>query len=357
MEMDAKIDGEGNITYNGTKIYTTNGAVADYFATYGVTDQLDPRRSMMLTLFKRGDEGLMSERLHIPGAHGVGVGKITYNNVKVPKDRMIAEPGEGYRRLFRGLTPERIAIIGSALAGVWGAIAHGVIYTNLRTQFKKPLFKFQGISHVLDDLYARVQAYTTFALKIAEIYDTKVGNVIRKGGKPDMMAEGQVAVAAASGKYILAKMAHEAAYEVVQLMGGRGAINEPGSNNGINRGENLSRLAEVLGGHRNIQLMIINMGLKATAMMPIQPIANKGKKKAEKKKIARYKAWVEKAEQLIAKDGEFMGDTREYLERCASKLKTAIENKDKIEIDAYGKAIPRAFSKASKAAHIARKKA
>ena len=52
MKTVAKIADNGDITYNGTKIYTTNGAVADYFATYGVTDISNTRQTMVLTLFK-----------------------------------------------------------------------------------------------------------------------------------------------------------------------------------------------------------------------------------------------------------------------------------------------------------------
>ena len=67
METIASIDYEkGTITYNGVKVFTTNGAVADYFTTYGVLDISNPRETMMLTLFKREDLGLSTERLRIP---------------------------------------------------------------------------------------------------------------------------------------------------------------------------------------------------------------------------------------------------------------------------------------------------
>ena len=89
MRTVGSINADGSITYNGTKIYTTNGAVADYFSTYGVTDITDPRGSMMLTLFARGDEGLSTERLQIPAAQGVGIAKVNYDHVMVPADRMI----------------------------------------------------------------------------------------------------------------------------------------------------------------------------------------------------------------------------------------------------------------------------
>ena len=113
--------------------------MADYFSTYGVTDISNPRRTMMLTLFERGDEGLSTERLNIPAAPGVGIAKVMYDNVTVPADRMVAPPGEGYKRLFRGLTPERIAIIGGDVAGLWNGLAHGIIFAQTRYQFGKKL--------------------------------------------------------------------------------------------------------------------------------------------------------------------------------------------------------------------------
>ncbi|MHA1475979.1 MAG: acyl-CoA dehydrogenase family protein, partial [Promethearchaeota archaeon] len=73
MKMKATMQDDGSVTYNGIKVYTTNGAVADYFSTYGVTDISNPRRTMMLTMFERGDLGLKAERLHIPAGRGVGI--------------------------------------------------------------------------------------------------------------------------------------------------------------------------------------------------------------------------------------------------------------------------------------------
>ncbi len=157
--------------------------------TYGVTDITDPRGSMMLTLFARGDEGLSTERLQIPAAQGVGIAKVNYDHVMVPADRMIAPPGEGYKRLFRGLTPERVSIIGGSLGMIWSALAHGVIYSQLRNQFGKPIFNYQGISHVLGDIYSKAAAYTAFGFQIAEFYDKKIGEKIHSGEKPDPLDE------------------------------------------------------------------------------------------------------------------------------------------------------------------------
>jgi alkylation response protein AidB-like acyl-CoA dehydrogenase len=356
MQLMAKIAENGDITYNGTKIYTTNGAVADYLTTYGVTDETDPRRTMMLTLFiPDQDTGIVRERLAIPAAPAVGIAKVQYNGVTVNKERMVAPPGEGYKRLFRGLTPERIAIIGSSIAGVWGALSHGAIFSQIRSQFGKPLFKYQGITHVLGDIYAKAAAYTAFAFQIADFYDKKIAAKIHHGETPDQVDEGSVAVMASQGKYLAAKFAHDAAYEIVQTMGGRGALDEAGSNNGISQGENVSRISEVVGGHRNVQLMIMEMGLRGTTAMSLSPFIDKAKKEARKYGEKMTEMVANKAIALLASDGDKLGDAKAPLENCLAKLKEAKESKNFIELEAYAKALPKLFADASKAAYIAKK--
>lgn len=357
MKMRASIADNGDITYNGTKIYTTNGPVADYFATYGVTDISNPRRTMMLTLFDRDDEGLDPKRLHIPDAQGVGVGKIGYNNVTVSKDRMIAAPGVGYRRLFRGLTPERMVIIGGALGGIWNAIAHASIFTQIRHQFHKPLFKHQGISDPLADIYSRAAAYTSFAFQAADYYDKNISAKLHKGEDPDKMAEGTAAILAAQGKYLTSKFAQEAAYECQQMMGGRGVLNEIGSNNVIQRGLTMSKLTEVLGGHRNIQLMIVEQGIKAGTAMAIGRNIKKAKKQHQSQQEEIVKLYMGRAEGILTNsDAQFISnETKLKLKMAMTKLTTAASEKNMIEMDAYGRALPRILGQAEKEIYKAKK--
>lgn len=346
---------DGSLVYNGTKIYTTNGAVADYLTIYGVTDISDPRRTMALSLFNRNDPGLSVERLHIPAAPGVGIAKVIMNNVLIPPERIVAPPGEGYKRLFRGLTPERNAIIGTAIAGIWGALAAGTLFAQVRTQFGKTLFSYQGISHLLADYYAKLAALTAFGFQVADFYDKKINAKIHRGETPDPVDEGTAAIMAAQGKYLGAKLSAEAAYEIVQTMGGRGAIDEPDSNNQMCRGENVSRISEVVGGHRNIQLMIIEAGLRGTTAMAVQPFVDKALKGLRKESEKITEITLQKAEDMLTKDADKMGEIKGELEKCVSKLKTAIESKNKIELEAYAKALPKLVGLAGKNIYQAKK--
>jgi hypothetical protein len=142
----------------------------------------------------------------------------------------------------------------------------------------------------------------------------------------------------------------------VQTMGGRGALCEDGSNNGISAGENLSRISEVVGGHRNVQLMIVEAGLKATTAMALSQFLDKAKKEAGKEDAKMAQLLLEKADRMLAsEDAAKMGDAKEPLENCVAKLKAAIEVKNKIEMEAYGKALGKAVAGAGKAIYKATK--
>ena len=102
-----KID--DGITYNGEKVYTTNGPKADYFCAYGVYNDQDPRGTMVQAMIKR-DFGVRTERLKINSVPRVHIAHTIFKDVKIPKDYILADDGMGYVRLFEGLVPERLGI-------------------------------------------------------------------------------------------------------------------------------------------------------------------------------------------------------------------------------------------------------
>jgi len=118
----------------------------------------------------------------------------------------------------------------------------------------------------------------------------------------------------------------------------------------------LSRLIEVLGGHRNIQLMIVEMGIKGTTAMSISGNVQKAKREERKiqKKITELN--IQRAESILANDANFLSDgTKAELSMIVLKIKEATEAKNKIEQQAYTKALPKALRNAGKEVHKAKK--
>ncbi|MBD3255412.1 MAG: hypothetical protein GF383_09980 [Candidatus Lokiarchaeota archaeon] len=244
---------EDGIIYNGEKVYTTNGPKSDYICCYGVYDEEHPRQSMVQSMIKR-EFGYETRRLKINSVPRVHIAHTILDNVKVPKEYVLADDGGGYTRLFEGLVPERLGIMGSGVGICWGGLIYGIIYTNLRKQFGQNVIKFEGVGFGLADLLSRASAATALAFQAATIYDKQV----LFADKPSKTAEKWVAGVSSQGKYVLAKLTHEICYEVQQLMGGISVTD----NTPVDELMDTSKIEEVIGGARNIQLFIIQNALR-----------------------------------------------------------------------------------------------
>jgi alkylation response protein AidB-like acyl-CoA dehydrogenase len=239
---------DDGVIYNGEKVYTTNGPKADYFVCYGVYDTTAPRETMVQSIIAR-EFGVRTERLKISSVPRVHIAHTILDNVKVPKDYILADDGLGYTRLFAGLVPERLSIMGSGIGICWAGLIYGIIYTNLRKQFGKPVIRYQGVGYGLADLLSKSTAATSLALQAATIYDEK----ILFSESPSKQAVKWVAAASSQGKYYVAKLTHEICYEVQQQVGGISVTD----NTPIDELMDVSKIEEVIGGARNIQLLII----------------------------------------------------------------------------------------------------
>ena len=239
---------DDGVIYNGEKVYTTNGTKADYFCCYGVYDDSNPRDTMVQSIIAR-EFGVKTERLKINSVPRVHISHTILENVKVPNDYVLADNGLGYKRLFEGLVPERLSIMGSGIGICWAGIIYGIIYTNLRKQFGKPVIGYQGVGYGLADLLTKSNAATAFALQAATVYDEE----ILFADQPSKEAGKWTAAISSQGKYYVAKLTHEICYETQQLVGGISVTD----NTPLDELSDVSKIEEVIGGARNIQLLLI----------------------------------------------------------------------------------------------------
>ena len=245
---------DDGIIFNGEKVFTTNGPKAKYFVSYGVYDTEHPRDTMVQGMISRDFGGVETKRLKINSVPRVHISHTILDNVKVPMENILGDNGAGYRNLFGGLVPERLGLMGSSLGRRWAALIYGLIYTNLRKQFGKPIIQYQGVGFGLADLLTKNTAATSLALQAATIYDEK----ILFAEKPSKEAEKWVAGVSSQGKYFVAKLSHETCYEVQQQMGGISVTD----NTPLDELMDVSKVEEFIGGARNIQLLIIQGGLR-----------------------------------------------------------------------------------------------
>ena len=213
----------------------------------------DPRGTMVQAMFKK-EFGIRTERLRINAVPRVHIAHSILEDVKVPYPYILGDDGKGYNYLFDGLIPERISIVGSTIGICWNGLIHGIIYSNLRKQFNKDIIGYQGIGFPLADLLTKVTAATMMAFQIASIYDDK----ILFTEKPSKEIEKWMASLSSQIKYYGCKLSHEVTYEIQNHMGGISLTD----NTLLDEALDASKVEEVIGGTRNVQLLIVKNSIR-----------------------------------------------------------------------------------------------
>jgi alkylation response protein AidB-like acyl-CoA dehydrogenase len=259
VNMETTVEDKGDhVVFTGEKLYTTNGPVADYFIVYGVSDILDPRGTMYQAIAEREHEGLVTNRLGIQSIPRVQIGQTIFNSVKIPKENVLGVKGLGYRNLFSGLVAERCSIIGSSLGIAWLTAVTGLIYTNLRTQFGRPLYDFQGVSFPQTQNFTELMAATELGFKSASEYISEYNRTLERNHFDEQKFIKYNASFSSGSKYLASHLAHKISYETQQLCGGIAFTD----NLRIDRALEVSKVQEIIGGARNIQLYLVSRAIK-----------------------------------------------------------------------------------------------
>jgi len=245
---------DGSFLLNGEKIYNTNAPKSDYVVAYATAEQ-NNGNTMAQFLIDTSWEGWKCDRVNIPTVPKVYLGKETFTNLRVPKDYVLGGVGKGREHLFEGLVPERIGIAIDCISQCWSALTHASIYANNRKQFNQEILKFQGVGFLLTDLWARLMNVTLGLLMFTKSYDSKKEKF--GGTLPKNISQALVA-SASQFKYHSAKLSAEICYESANLMGGAGVCDNTLMQDLLG----ISRIAEIIGGSRQIQTYVLSMAMR-----------------------------------------------------------------------------------------------
>lgn len=247
-------EADGSYVLTGEKIYNTNAPKSRYVVAYATAEK-NNGNMMAQVLIDTQSDGWECNRVFIPWVPKVWIGHEYFTNLRVPKEYILGPIGKGREHLFEGLVPERIGIALDAISQAWNSLAHASIYSNLRKQFDQEILKFQGVGFTLTDMWARVMNVTQGLLRFCEKYDEieeKFGGEIPKNISQAMVA------AASQFKYHTTALSMEVCYECANLMGGAGLSDNTLMHDLVN----ISRIQEIVGGSRQIQLYILSMAMR-----------------------------------------------------------------------------------------------
>ncbi|GAA1036734.1 acyl-CoA dehydrogenase [Virgisporangium ochraceum] len=158
MSTRAVPDGDGWLL-NGAKRWITNAGVSDYYTVFAVTEPGARSKGISAFVVEKADPGVSfgapEKKLGIKGSP---TREVYFDNVRLPADRMIGDPGTGFRTAMRTLDHTRVTIAAQAVGIAQGALDAAAGYVQERRQFGRPVADFQGIQFMLADMAMQLDA-------------------------------------------------------------------------------------------------------------------------------------------------------------------------------------------------------
>ncbi|MEZ0382565.1 acyl-CoA dehydrogenase [Mycobacterium sp. pW045] len=207
MRTRAKADGDDWIL-NGSKCWITNGGRSSWYTVMAVTDPDLDANGISAFMVHVDDEGFtVGPKEHKLGIKGSPTTELYFENCRIPGDRIIGEPGTGFKTALRTLDHTRPTIGAQAVGIAQGALDAAIDYTKDRKQFGKNISSFQGVQFMLADMAMKIEAARLMvysAAARAERGETELGFI------------------SAASKCFASDVAMEVTTDAVQLFGGAG---------------------------------------------------------------------------------------------------------------------------------------
>jgi len=144
---------------NGSKMFITNGPVADILLVYAKTVPEKGAKGISAFIVEKGFPGFsVSRSLKKCGMRGSPTGELVFDNCEVPEENLVGELNMGVHVMTSGLDIERIVLAGGSIGMAQQALDYSIRYAVEREQFGQPIANFQMIQQKLADMFARTEA-------------------------------------------------------------------------------------------------------------------------------------------------------------------------------------------------------
>jgi isovaleryl-CoA dehydrogenase len=212
VSMRTRADRKGDrYVLNGSKMWITNGPVADTMVVYAKTDRTAGARGITAFIVEKGFAGFApAQKLDKLGMRGSDTGEIVFTDCEVPAENVLGAVGNGVNVLMSGLDYERLVLAGGPLGIMQACLDVVIPYVHERQQFGQPIGQFQLIQAKLADMYVTANAAKAYVYAVARACDE--GRVTRED------AAGAILYAAERATWM--------ALETIQCLGGNGYIND-----------------------------------------------------------------------------------------------------------------------------------
>jgi citronellyl-CoA dehydrogenase len=239
----AKRDGDEYVI-NGSKIFITNGARADFIVLVTKTDPDKGHDGITLFVVDLKDEDgnpvpgfSVSRKLEKMGMHASDTAELAFEDVRVPAENLLGEEGKGFYHISWELQGERLVGAIGCVSGAERVFERTLEYAKEREAFGRPIGRFQAIRHKFAEMSTQIEAAKQFVYSTAWRF-----------------AQGEYPVREISqAKLFASRLICDVADECIQIHGGYGYMKEYE----VERGYRDARLNRIGAGTDEIMLEVI----------------------------------------------------------------------------------------------------
>ena len=149
---------------NGSKTYISNGINADLIVVAAKTDPENDPHALALCIVERGMPGFERGRnLEKMGMKGQDTAELFFNDVKIPGENILGEPGKGFHYLMHGLAEERLLSTVGSIANARRAFNITRDFVMGRKVFGRPLSEKQNTQFKMAEMDAEIEILQVYA--------------------------------------------------------------------------------------------------------------------------------------------------------------------------------------------------
>jgi acyl-CoA dehydrogenase len=210
MRTSAVKDGDGWVL-NGSKMFITNGALADVYFVAAKTDPAAGSKGISMFIVERGTRGFsVGRRLDKMGWRSSDTAELVFDGCRIPAENLLGEENRGFYAIMKNFQNERIAIAAMATGEAAKAIEITLEYVKTRKAFGAPLWDKQAIRQRLAMLAAKVEAGRRLVWHAASL-DAAGGDCVKE---------------VSMVKAYCGELVNEVMYDCLQFHGGMGYMRE-----------------------------------------------------------------------------------------------------------------------------------
>jgi alkylation response protein AidB-like acyl-CoA dehydrogenase len=206
---------------NGSKLFISNGGVADIHTVYAITNPDEKKSNKRGSMFivEKGFPGFkVGKKEDKLGIRASSTVELIFEDCHVPAENRLAEEGDGFHIAMKTLDFARLGIAAQSVGIATGAFEYATQYAKEREAFGKPIIQFQGVSFKLADMAIQIEAARQLLYKAASVFQELPKDMSRLA--PEQIRFSSMA------KTFCSDVAMWVTVEAVQVLGGYGYSKE-----------------------------------------------------------------------------------------------------------------------------------